>query len=245
MRLFRFIFYVIIAAFVWSVVSGNITAGEIGRLSSAATEKANRFLHLSEAVKSRLASQPGNYTTINEIPLALQQALIATEDARFYHHRGIDLEGIGRAMMNDLQDGQFTEGGSTITQQLAKNLFLSHEKTMGRKVEEIALAIQIEMRFNKDEILEMYLNSIYYGSGANGITAAADIYFAKPVKDLNLAESAILAGLPQAPSAYSPYVDFAAAKQRQAIVLDLMAKQGFISPNAAAKAKSEPLRLAK
>jgi penicillin-binding protein 1A len=218
---------------------------KVERLISAATEKTKRFLFLSTEVKARVSAQPGAYTPLNEIPRDLQQALIATEDARFYRHHGVDLEGISRAMLTNLQDGQYSEGGSTITQQLVKNLFLSQDKTMSRKIEEIALALGVEMRFSKDEILEMYLNQIYYGSGAYGITAAAETYFGKQVKELNLAESAMLAGLPQAPSAYSPYANFTAAKLRQATVLDLMVKHGFISSPAAEKAKQEPLHLAK
>lgn len=249
MRLGRFLVYILIAAFIWGFVSGNGTIldsfAKVEQFSSTAVEKAKRFIYLSDAVKARVSAQHGTYAPLDEIPLALQQAFIATEDARFYRHPGVDLEGIARALFTNMQDRQFTEGGSTITQQLVKNLFLSQEKTVSRKIEEIALAVGVEMRFSKDDILEMYVNQIYYGSGAYGIAAAAEIYFDKHVKDLTLAESAMLAGLPQAPSVYSPYVNFHAAKQRQALVLDLMSKHAFISPSMAEKAKKEPIYLAK
>lgn len=249
MRLGRLLLYILIVALIWGLVSGDgtirDTTTKIERIGSGVIEKAKRFLYLSDAVKARVASQSSAYTSLDETPLALQQALIATEDVRFYRHRGIDWEGVARAGFINLQDGQFTEGGSTITQQLVKNLFLSQDKTVSRKIEEMALAVALEMRFSKDEVLEMYVNQIYYGSGAYGISAAAETYFGKKVKELNLPECAMLAGLPQAPSAYSPYVNITAAKLRQAMVLDLMARHGFISSSTAEKAKQEPIRLAR
>jgi membrane peptidoglycan carboxypeptidase len=249
LRIVRLMLYVLIATMIWGYFTGasDISSdfNKLMSLGTATMEKVKRFVYLSEAVKERIAVQKGQYVPLEEIPLSLQQALIATEDARFYRHHGVDFEGIARALLINLQDRQFSEGGSTITQQLVKNLFLSQEKTIRRKVEEVILAIGVEMRFSKEEILEMYFNHIYYGSKASGIGAAADIYFGKKVKDLNLAESAMLAGLPQAPSLYSPYINLQAAKQRQSAVLDLMAKQGFISPGSAEKTKQAPLRLAR
>lgn len=248
MRLGRLILIVFIIALIWGFFSGSPAFDESGKaehLSSSMVVKAKRFMNLSEAVKERVAEQHSTYVSLDEIPLSLQQAVIATEDIRFYRHYGVDLEGVARAAFTNLQDGQFTEGGSTITQQLVKNLFLSQNKTISRKIEEVVLALGVEMRFSKEEILEMYLNEIYYGSGAYGINSAAEIYFGKKAKNLTLAETAMLAGLPQAPSLYSPYVNLTAAKQRQAMVLDLMTRHGFISPGMAEKAKKEPLQLAK
>lgn len=248
MRLGRLILAIFIIALIWGFFSGSTAFDESGKaehLSSSLVVKAKRFMNLSEAIKERVAEQHSTYVALDEIPLSLQQAVIATEDIRFYRHCGVDLEGVARAAFTNLQDGQFTEGGSTITQQLVKNLFLSQDKTISRKIEEVVLALGVEMRFSKDEILEMYLNEIYYGSGAYGVSAAADIYFGKKAKNLTLAETAMLAGLPQAPSLYSPYVNLTAAKQRQATVLDLMVRHGFISPGMAEKAKNEPLQLAK
>jgi penicillin-binding protein 1A len=249
LRILRWIFYVLFAAILWGYVTGSGTLlpeiHKINNIVSTSVEKIDRFINLSQAVKGRVISQQNLYVFLEDIPLTLHQAIIATEDARFYRHHGVDFEGIARALFINLQDRQFSEGGSTITQQLAKNLFLSQEKTLTRKAEEIVLAVGIEMRFTKEEILEMYLNQIYYGSGAYGIGSAADIYFGKKVKQLTLAECTILAGLPQAPSAYSPYVNFQAAKQRQAAVLDAMVKQGFISSSVAEKTKKEPIYLAR
>lgn len=248
MRLGRLILIIFIIALLWGFFSGSAGFGERGETEASGSSmvvKAQRFMNLSAAVKERVAEQHGTYVSLEEIPLSLQQAVIATEDIRFYRHYGVDLEGVARAAFTNLQDGQFTEGGSTITQQLVKNLFLSQDKTISRKIEEVVLALGVEMRFSKDEILEMYLNKIYYGSGTYGVNAAAETYFGKQSKDLSLAEAAMLAGLPQAPSLYSPYVNFTAAKQRQAMVLDLMTRHGFISPGMAEKAKKEPLQLAK
>ncbi|WP_378954987.1 transglycosylase domain-containing protein [Pelosinus sp. sgz500959] len=210
---------------------------------STSWERTYRVIALKSAVNSKLDQR--NYIKIQYIPLTMQQTIIAVEDNRFYRHMGFDIEGILRAMLVNMQTGSFSEGGSTITQQLVKNLFLSQEKTYGRKVEEFVLAIDMELRYSKEEILEMYLNSIYFGSGAYGIGDAARIYFDKAPVNLNLAESAMLAGLPNAPSLYSPYVDFKAAKQRQAIVLSVMARNGYIGPQSAEEAKSVPIRLAK
>lgn len=206
-------------------------------------ERAYRIIALKSAVDDKLDQK--KYTKIQYIPLPMQQAIVAVEDNRFYRHIGFDIEGILRAMLVNMQTGDFTEGGSTITQQLVKNLFLSQEKTYGRKVEEVVLAIDIELRYSKEEILEMYLNSIYFGSGAYGIGDAAKIYFAKSPVNLTLAECAMLAGLPTAPSLNSPYVNFSSAKQRQAIVLSVMTRHGYISSQVAEEAKLAPIRLAK
>ena len=249
MRLFRLMLYILLAALLWGYTVGNndwnVDSQKATELFSATHERITRFIHLQAAVKASVASQPGTYLTLDNIPLHLQQALIATEDARFYRHHGVDFEGIARALFTNIQDRQFSEGGSTITQQLVKNLFLSQEKTLSRKVEEVILAVALENHFSKEEILEMYLNRIYYGSGAYGIAAAAEVYYGKKVSDLSLAESALLVGLPQAPSVYSPYTNFTAAKQRQSAVLDLMVRHGFISSSIAEKAKRQPIYLAK
>jgi len=206
-------------------------------------ERTYRIIALKNAVDEKL--NKNNYVKIQYIPLTMQQAVIAVEDSRFYHHVGFDIEGILRAMLVNMQSGDFSEGGSTITQQLIKNLFLTQEKTYGRKAEEFLLAMDMELRYSKEDILEMYLNTIYFGSGAYGIGDAAKIYFDKSPVNLNLAECSLLAGLPTAPSLNSPYVDFNAAKQRQAIVLSLMARQGFIGPQTATEAKLVPILLAK
>ncbi|MCC5466697.1 transglycosylase domain-containing protein [Pelosinus baikalensis] len=206
-------------------------------------ERTYRMIALKSAVNEKLNKT--NYITIQYIPLAMQQSIIAVEDNRFYRHYGFDIEGILRAMLVNMQAGGFSEGGSTITQQLIKNLFLTQEKTYGRKAEEFILAMNMELRYSKEEILEMYLNTIYFGSGAYGIGDAAKIYFDKAPVNLTLAECSLLAGLPTAPSLNSPYVDFNAAKQRQAIVLSAMARQGYIGTQTAEEARLTPIKLAK
>jgi len=210
---------------------------------SSSWERTYRLIALKSVVDTKLNKK--NYVRIQYIPLAMQQTIIAVEDNRFYRHVGFDIEGILRAMLVNMQTGEFTEGGSTITQQLVKNLFLSQEKTYGRKAEEVVLAIDMELRYSKEEILEMYLNTIYFGSGAYGIGDAAKIYFDKSPVNLNLAECAMLAGLPNSPSLNSPYDNFTGAKQRQAIVLSMMTRNGYIGSQTAEEARLAPIRLAK
>lgn len=202
-----------------------------------------RIVRLKNAVATKIDHK--NYVKLDDIPLTFQQAIIAVEDNRFYHHYGFDVEGILRATLVNMQTGSYTEGGSTITQQLVKNLFLNQEKSFTRKTEEFILAIDMELCYSKEEILEMYVNTIYFGSGAYGIKDACQTYFAKNPSDLTLAESALLAGVPNAPSLYSPFVDLAAAKQRQTVVLNLMTKNNYIGPGLAAEALEAPLRLVK
>jgi len=185
---------------------------------------------------------------LEEIPLVLQQATIATEDASFYTNPGVDLRAILRALWINLRGGEVLAGGSTITQQLARNLLLSpqerYQRTLMRKLRESILAWRLARRYSKDEILELYLNETYYGNFAYGVEAAAQAYFGKSAAELDLAEAALIAGLPQAPSAYNPLMDPQAARARQAVVLDLMVKAGYITPQEAALAKAEPLHFA-
>ncbi len=218
-------------------------AADLSKALPSEWERLTRILFIKDAV----AKKQNNTTAIplRSVPLTMQQAIIAVEDNRFYNHVGLDIEGIIRASLVNLQSGALVEGGSTITQQLVKNLFLTHERTMNRKLEEAVLALAIECRYTKEEILEMYLNNIYFGSNAYGIKQAAEIYFAKTPDKLTLSECALLAGLPNAPSLYSPYVNFTAAKERQAIVLNVMSKNGYIGPTLANEAKAEQIKLAK
>jgi penicillin-binding protein 1A len=165
---------------------------------------------------------------LSEIPIQLQQAFIAAEDARFYKHGGIDFFSILRAFIKNLEAGTIVQGGSTITQQVTKSFLLTPERSYKRKIKEAILAYRIDRAFTKEEILYLYLNQIYLGHGAYGVEAAAENYFGKSVSELNLAESAILAGLPQAPSRYSPFKFPERAKQRQIYVLNRMLDEGFI-----------------
>ena len=182
---------------------------------------------------------------LETIPSYLTKALVATEDRNFYRHSGIDLKGIFRAIIKDIRAGKFVEGASTITQQLAKTLFLTPRKTLLRKIKEAFLAFQIERRYTKDEIIELYLNQIYFGSGAYGVESAARIFFGKPVIDLDLAECALLASLPRAPSRYSPLVNKDLALKRRNIVLRQMEETGIITETQFNLIKQEPLHLAK
>jgi len=173
---------------------------------------------------------------LEDMPKQLLQAFIAAEDSRFYQHKGIDIVSIFRAFFKNLEAGTIVQGGSTITQQVTKSFLLTSERTYERKIREAILAYQIDQRLEKDEILYLYLNQIYLGHGAYGVEAAAQNYFNKSVNDLNLAECAILAGLPQAPSKYSPFHHFKKAKARQIYVLNQMIDKGYISKEQAAEA---------
>lgn len=201
-----------------------------------------RVFFLKQAVNARINSD--KYVRLQEIPESLQQAVVSVEDRKFYNHWGFDMEGIFRASLVNLQYGEVKEGASTITQQLVKNLFLSQEQTMGRKAEEFVLAMDMELNYSKDEILELYLNTIYFGSGYYGIKEASEGYFGKEPAMLALPEAAMLAGIPNAPSLYSPYVDFMLAKKRQFIVLDAMTAAGYLRESVADDAKIKPIYLA-
>ncbi len=166
---------------------------------------------------------------LSEMPQMLIDAFIAAEDARFYEHKGIDVYSIIRAFFKNLEAGTIVQGGSTITQQVTKSFFLTPERSYTRKIKEAILAYRIDKAFNKSDILYLYLNQIYLGHGAYGVGAAAENYFGKPVKNLNLAECAILAGLPQAPSKYSPFKYPQRAQQRQIYVLNRMVAEGYIN----------------
>lgn len=181
---------------------------------------------------------------IDDLPKHLLDAVVAIEDDRFYHHPGFDLKAIARAAYVNLTRKKTLQGGSTITQQLVRNAILKNpQRTYARKVQEILLAMQLERRYTKKEILEMYLNQVPFGFSAYGVEAASQMYFGKRASQLDLAESALLAGLIQAPSAYSPYNNMEAAKARQAMVLDKMASLGMISKEDAEKAKAQPLKI--
>lgn len=182
---------------------------------------------------------------INKVPQNLQNAFIAAEDNRFYEHIGIDPIGIFRAIFANLTSRGIAQGGSTITQQLAKNAFLSQEQTLKRKIQEAMLALEIEHKYSKKEILEMYMNQIYFGQGAYGIQTAAKTYFNKDVNELTLTQCAMLAGLPKSPNYYSPFNNLNEAKKRKNVVLDQMVKYGYVSAAEAEDAKNQDLGLSK
>ncbi|MDI3327783.1 MAG: PBP1A family penicillin-binding protein [Alicyclobacillaceae bacterium] len=189
-----------------------------------------------------VGSTPHRYLSLDRIPKALKDAVIASEDAQFYQHGGLNWRGILRALWVDLREGAPVQGGSTITQQLVKNLYLTQDRTWSRKIREAILALQFEMHASKDEILERYLNTVYFGRGATGAASAALTYFGKPLESLDLAECALLAGLPRGPAVYDPIDHFDAAKARQKEVLQAMVRTGVLSPEEADRAWKEPLR---
>ncbi|HSE92754.1 MAG TPA: penicillin-binding protein 1A [Methylomirabilota bacterium] len=168
------------------------------------------------------------FVPLGQIPQALRDAVIATEDRRFYGHWGIDPIGVARAVVQNYRRGRIVEGGSTITQQLTKVLFLTPDKSLERKLKEAVLALELERRYSKDRILEMYLNQVYFGHGAYGVEAAARTYFGKSVSELNVREAALIAGLPRAPTSYSPFEHPQAAKLRRELVLRRMVEYGSV-----------------
>ncbi len=183
------------------------------------------------------------FTPLAQIPKHLQQAIIAVEDARFYSHFGVDPTAIARAIYQNFRQGKIAEGGSTITQQLAKILFLTPDKSLGRKLKEAFLALELERRYSKDKLLELYLNQIYFGHGSFGVEAATRTYFGKSVRELTLPEASLLAGLPRAPTSYSPFDHPGLASRRRAHVLNRMVEVGFISHQEATRADRAGLGL--
>lgn len=182
-----------------------------------------------------------SYTKISNIPEIYKDAVIAVEDHRFYDHKGIDIIAIGRALLNDIRARELVEGGSTITQQLAKNMYFTQDKTLTRKIAEVFMAKKIESNYNKEEILELYVNYIYYGSGYYDIKSASLGYFDKEPQDLTEGESIMLAGIPNAPSVYNPKVSPKLARERQKQVIDKMIKYGKLSEGKADEILSENL----
>lgn len=182
-----------------------------------------------------------NVIPFSEIPKYVKDAILAVEDSRFYSHPGLDVFGVLRALWADIRARDIIQGGSTITQQLSKMLFLKPEKSLSRKIKEAIIALQIERTYSKDEILNLYLNQVYFGSGAYGIEAAAQTYFGKGAKDLTISESAMLAGLPKAPTAFSPFRNQERARQRRSHVLRRMIEMGSITEEEALKAEKDPM----
>ncbi len=182
---------------------------------------------------------------LNKISPHLKRAVLAIEDSHFYIHHGIDPRAVGRAFLANVKQGETVEGASTLTMQLVKNLFLTPDRTLSRKVAESVLSIRLEQILGKDEILEMYLNQVYWGHNTYGIETAAESYFGKSAEKLTLAESAMVAGLIQAPEEYSPFANYKRAKQRQSVVLNRMRELNWITAEEEAAARKQPLRLAK
>ncbi|MFN7065323.1 MAG: penicillin-binding protein 1A [Aquificaceae bacterium] len=190
-----------------------------------------------------VALQRRYYVPLRAIPLHVRQAFISAEDKNFYRHPGIDPVAIFRAILANLRRGELRQGASTITQQIARNLFLTPDKSIGRKIREALLALRIERDFTKDQILEMYLNYIYLGQGAYGVEAASKVYFGKSVKELTVDEAAVLAGLPKAPTRYNPFRNPERVRERRDYVLARMYKDGYISEEEYGKLLEKPIKV--
>ncbi len=202
---------------------------------------ATRILSTDGTVIGYLFKEKRILVSLSELPPHLIQAFVSSEDARFFKHRGVDFLSILRALWKNIWAGEIVQGGSTITQQVTKSLLLSPEKSFSRKIKEAVLSYRLDQDLSKEDILYIYLNQIYLGHGAYGVEAAARTYFGKRARDITLAESAILAGLPQAPSRYSPLLHLQKAKERQRYVLKRMVEDGYISETEARTAAELPV----
>jgi penicillin-binding protein 1A len=215
-----------------------------GDISTMRPSEGVKIFSSDGVLLGRVTKEHREFMPISEIPSDLQLAAVAVEDRRFYQHHGVDPKGIVAALRDNIMVGRILgRGASTITQQLARNVYLSAKRTVGRKLQEMLLAVQIEHTYSKEEILELYLNQIYYGNGAYGVRVAASTYFDKPVQKLDLAQCALLAGIPQRPRDYNPFENPDAAKGRRDEVLARMREQGYITAEQAQAAIEQPLEL--
>jgi len=250
---FRFKKKIIVLLILLAGMAAGVSAGaffaftrdlpQIQTLETFRPQAVTRIYSVDKQLLAELYLEKRDPVPLDSIPSYLKAALIATEDRKFYTHSGIDLKGIARALIKDILAGEFVEGASTITQQLAKTLFLTSRKTMVRKIKEAILAFQLERRYTKDEILELYLNQVYFGSGAYGVKSAAEIFFNKPVRDLSLAECALIAGMPKSPSRFSPLINKDLALKRRNIVLKQMRTIGIISAKDQMQAEAQEIRI--
>ncbi|MBM3274684.1 MAG: transglycosylase domain-containing protein, partial [Candidatus Sericytochromatia bacterium] len=215
---------------------------DVGTLQSYVPFETTMIFDLKGRVAAKVHGEENRVVVpLGEIPQVVRNSVVAAEDIRFYYHPGVDIRGIGRALLKDLAGGRAEEGASTLTQQLAKNLFLTSSKTIARKLADAWLAIQIERRYSKDQILELYMNQAYWGHNAYGVEAASQVYFARSVRHINLAEGAMLAGLLGAPERFSPYRNPKLAKNQQKLVIRKMQEGGFITPSQAKAALAFPI----
>jgi penicillin-binding protein 1A len=246
----RYIIFTFLAAFVLALLSGFLLFFYFSTHLPDYGPLKGKGLNAYSVVYSEDDEVIGKFLMDNRIPMSydrfpktLIQAFVAAEDAEFFEHSGIDVKGIARAMIRNLIAGRIVQGGSTITQQVTKTFFLTPQRSLLRKLKEVAYAFGLERNLTKEEILSLYLNNIYLGNGAYGVEAASESYFNKRVEQLNLAETAILAGLTKAPSRYSPINNLSRAKERQVYVLTRMAEVGFISREQKEQALRTPLKI--
>ena len=215
---------------------------DVSELSNYRPKLPLRIFTAEGTLISEFGEERRNLTPIADIPQVMKDAVLAIEDARFYEHNGVDYVGVARAALANL-GREKAQGASTITMQVARNVYLSTEKTYTRKIYEVLLTFKLEHALTKDRILEIYMNQIFLGNRAYGFAAAAETYFGKPLKDISVAEAAMLAGIPKFPSSANPIANFARARERQLYILDRMQEHGFISADQAATAKQQELRI--
>lgn len=190
-------------------------------------------------MRDKIKEDTKNFTEIEDVPEIYLDALVAVEDKRFFSHKGVDIISIFRAILTDIKEMELVEGGSTITQQLAKNTYFTQKKELTRKIAEVFMAFEYENELSKEEILELYINTCYYGDGYYSIADAADGYFDKKVEDMNTYECTLLVGIPNAPSVYAPTKNPELAKERQFQVLSKMLDQGYITEKEVGRIKEE------
>ena len=232
--------FMVLAVWVW-IYWGLPRVPDAQALWALNRQESVMFIDSEGEILGNRGAYYGRRASLADLPDYVPQAFLAIEDRRFYEHGGVDRMAVLRALFANLQAGETVQGGSTISQQLARNLFLTRRQTINRKLREMVLASRIERRLSKDEILELYLNRVYLGDQAYGIDAAARRYFGKPASDLTLAEAAMLAGLPKAPSDLAPSSHFEAATARQHVVLEAMVAAGFITPEQRDEARAEEI----
>jgi penicillin-binding protein 1A len=231
-RIGLLVFFVMLAALAGIVIQIIYQLPDIETLNTYLPSESTLLYSADGKILARIHREENRQVVpLSKIAPSFQKAVIATEDPHFYLHHGLDFRGIIRATIKNLAYGRVVEGGSTITQQLARNLFLTKKKTFARKLAEVLLALQLERRYTKEELLELYLNQVYLGHNAYGVESAANLYFGKRAEELDLAESAMIAGLIRGPELYSPYRNFTNAKQRQIFVLNKMLDQNMITEN--------------
>lgn len=243
----RFILLIFLVLFLGSIVGAYLALAEgipaISELKKHRYTEGTKVYADDNTLIGEFRIEKGIYIHYEKFPSHLVSAVVAVEDSRFWKHKGIDYIGIARALFVDIMHGSIKQGGSTITQQLAKIMFLTPEKTLKRKIKEAHLAIKLEKELSKKEILELYLNKVYFGHGAYGVEMASRLYFGKSVAEINLPEAALLAGLIKAPNAYSPFNNLVKAKERQEVVLSRMEAEGYITQAQREAYKRYPIML--
>lgn len=244
----KLIIFLIVLSIALGVFAGGYLAiargiPSIGELKQYRPTSGAKIYADDDMLIGEIKAEKGIFVPVNKMPKHLINAIVAVEDSRFWRHKGIDYLAIVRAVLKDILYAELKEGGSTITQQLAKVVFLTPEKTLKRKMREAALAMKIEKNLDKKEILELYLNKVYFGHGAYGVEMASRVYFGKSVRDITLPEAAMIAGIVKAPSTYSPYNNLTRAKVRQEMVLSRMEEEGYITKSEREGAAKQPLYL--